>query len=109
MTKDTGKLCYALIEYYCKLYDFKYNRVPVVNRHREKWAMNDVIDSVGYERAKILLEYYFKVNNSGHNLSWFFYNFDRLDSMLKKVEDDNARRAMIREATKTMMETREAL
>ena len=106
MTKDSSRLCYTLLDYYAKLYDFKYNRKPITNRHREKWAMNDVIDSVGYERARELLEYYFKVTNTGHNLQWFFYNFDRLDDMKRKLEEDNVRRAKMRAATKLMMEER---
>lgn len=76
----------------------------MINRHREKWAMNDVIDSVGYDRARELLNYYFRVTNPSHGLSWFFYNFDRLDDMLQKQEEDNQRRARIREKTRQMVE-----
>lgn len=104
MTKESGKLCYALLDFYVKLYNKKYNRKPTINRHREKWAMNDVIDSVGYDRAKELLEYYFNTNNSGHSLSWFFYNFDRLDDMKTRLDQDAAWRAKIRQETKHRME-----
>ena len=104
MTKDSSKLCYALLSHYTKLYEQRYGRKPVINRHREKWAMNDVIDSIGYERARELLEYYFRVTNPNHGLTWFFYNFDRLDDMLEKTERDNERRARIREKTKKMVE-----
>ena len=58
MTKDSSKLSYALLNYYTKLYTDKYGRKPVVNIYKEKWAMNDVIESVGYDRAKELLDYY---------------------------------------------------
>jgi hypothetical protein len=104
MTKDDSKFCYALINTYIRLFAERYDKKPTVNRHREKWAMNDVIESVGYERAKELLEYYFKTTNQGHSLTWFFYNFDRLDEMLKRVDEDNAWRAKIRMQTKQRME-----
>lgn len=104
MTKDTAKLCFALIGQYETLYFSKYGKRPVINRHREKWAMQDVIDSIGYDRSKELLDYYFTVENAGHPLSWFFYNFDRLDDMQLKIKDDERRRAKIRAATKEMME-----
>ena len=107
MTKDSSKLSYALITYYTKLYTDKYGRKPVVNIYKEKWAMNDVIESVGYDRAKELLEYYFRVTNPSHQLTWFFYNFDRLDDMLRKQEEDIAKRARIRENTKRMVEEAE--
>jgi hypothetical protein len=66
--------------------------------------MQDVIESVGYDRARELLEYYFRVTKQGHPLQWFFYNFDRLDDMLLQSEEDMQRRRKLREATKKMVE-----
>jgi hypothetical protein len=66
--------------------------------------MQDVIESVGYDRARELLEYYFRVTKQGHPLQWFFYNFDRLDDMLLQSEEDTQRRRKLREATKKMVE-----
>jgi hypothetical protein len=104
VTKDKSKFSHALLNYYIKLYTDKYGRKPVVNIYKEKWAMADVIESIGYDRAKELLDYYFTVTNPSHQLTWFFYNFDRLDDMLNKTEQDKERRAKIRAATKTMVE-----
>ncbi len=50
--KSDPKLSYALISLYENLYLDKYGKRPVVNRYREKWGMQDVIESVGYDRAK---------------------------------------------------------
>ena len=61
MTKDEAKLAYSLVSLYCALYKETYKKPPIVNKYREKWAMQDVIDSVGYDRSKELLEYYFKI------------------------------------------------
>jgi hypothetical protein len=66
--------------------------------------MQDVIESVGYDRARGLLEYYFRVTKQGHPLQWFFYNFDRLDDMLLQSKEDDERRRKMREATKRMVE-----
>jgi hypothetical protein len=66
--------------------------------------MQDVIDSVGYDRAKELLEYYFKTSKSGHPLNFFFYNFDRIDQVQSDIEKDKANRAMLREQTKKLVE-----
>ena len=87
------------------MYYAKYDRKPTINRHREKWAMNDVIDSIGYDRARQILEYYFKTSNSGHPLTWFFYNFDRLDDMLTRLEKDRAWRSRIQQQTRERMES----
>ena len=107
MTKDEAKLAYGLVSLYCSLYKEVYNKQPVVNRYREKWAMQDVIDSVGYDRARILLEYYFKITKSGHPISWFFYNFEKLDLSLMQIQEDKTRRELIRSKTKTMVEERD--
>lgn len=99
------KLAYALLDSYASLYKGKYSRSCSLNKYRDKWAMLDVIESVGYDRAKQLIEYYFSLSNkAGHTLQWFLYNFDRLDEMLRKSEEDNRKRMEIREKTKRMVE-----
>ncbi len=66
--------------------------------------MQDVIDSVGFERAKELLTYYFKPNKSGHPLNFFFYNFDKIDYLKIEIEKDIKNRRTLREATKKLVE-----
>lgn len=99
-----AKQPYTLLSLYEKLYSEKYNRSPRLNKYKEKWAMQDVIESIGYERSRELIEYYFKVTKHGHPLQWFLYNFDRLDDMLLQSEEDEKRRRKMREATKKMVE-----
>ncbi|MEY4331345.1 MAG: hypothetical protein RLZZ196_83 [Bacteroidota bacterium] len=104
MSKEDPKQAYALVSLYISLYKNKYNKQPIVNRYREKWAMQDVIETVGYQRAKELLEYYFHLNKSGHPLNWFLYNFDRIDDTLIKSEIDKKYRVELRNKTKDMVE-----
>lgn len=104
MTKDTAKLAHSLLTIYENLYKDKYKRTAHVNRYKEKWAMVDVIESVGYDRAKQLLQYYFKTAKVGHPLMFFYNNFDKMDVMLASREEDDIRRAEIMRATKKMVE-----
>ncbi len=92
---------------YQNLYKERYGKVPTINKFREKWAMQDVIDSVGYDRAKELLLYYFKTGKSGHPLNFFYNNFDRMDSFMKGSEADKESRRKLREATKKLVEGEE--
>lgn len=101
---EKSKEPYILISFYETLYFQKYGKKPRLNKFREKWAMQDVIDSVGYERAKELIEYYFKTSKSGHPLNFFFYNFDKLDQLQSEIEKDKANRARLREETKKLVE-----
>lgn len=95
---------YVLIGLYESLYNEKYGKKPKINKFREKWAMKDVIDSVGYDRAVELLVYYFRTNKSGHPLNFFFYNFDKIDFLKKEIDKDKQNRRTLREATKRLVE-----
>jgi hypothetical protein len=86
------------------LYKEKYNKALTINKFREKWAMQDVIDSVGYDRAVELLKYYFKTAKSGHPLNFFYNNFDRIDNLEKEIKKDKAVRSVLLEETKKMVE-----
>jgi hypothetical protein len=102
-----AKYAHTLLSFYDKLYTEKYGNKPKYNKYREKWAMQDVVDSVGFERAKELLEYYLKVTKPRHPLQWFFYNFDKLDDMLEQKQADAVRRKKMLEETKRMVEENE--
>ena len=95
---------YILIGLYQSLYKDKYGRTPQMNKFREKWAMQDVIDSVGFDRAKDLLIYYFSLPKGGHPLQFFFYNFDRMENAMIEAEKDRERRRLLLEETKKMVE-----
>jgi hypothetical protein len=75
-----------------------------MNKFREKWAMQDVVDSIGFERAKDLLTYYFTLNKNGHPLQFFFYNFDKMDALKIEIEKDKEKRRLLLEETKKMVE-----
>ena len=95
---------YVLIGLYQSLFKEKYGRIPTMNKFREKWAMQDVIDSVGFDRAKQLLVYYFSLNKNGHPLQFFFYNFDKMDALKIEIERDKEKRRLLLEETKKMVE-----
>ena len=95
---------YILIGLYQSLYKEKYSRVITLNKFREKWAMQDVIDSVGFDRAKELLIYYFSLNKNGHPLQFFFYNFDKMDNLKIEIEKDKEKRRLLLQETKKMVE-----
>jgi hypothetical protein len=95
---------YILIGLYENLYKEKYGKKPSMNKFREKWAMQDVIDSVGLDRAKEILVYYFNLPKGGHPLQFFLYNFDKIDAAIREVEKDKERRRLLLEETKHMVE-----
>lgn len=85
----------------------KYGKMPSINRYREKWAMQDVIDSIGFDRAKELIEYYFSTGKNGHPIQFFFFNFDKIDIMQREIEKDKQNRKILQAATKKLVEGEE--
>jgi hypothetical protein len=105
--KNADKYPHALISFFCACYKTRYNKNPVLNRYRQKWAMVDVIDDIGYDRARKLIEYYFKLDKPNHSIDWFAFNFEKLDLALRQQEEDKTRRELIRAKTKSMVEERD--
>ncbi len=92
----------ALITLYVNQYERVYGHKPTINRYRIKWGMIDVIESVGYEKARVLLEYYFTCTAT-HTPENFMYTFDNLEAMLLESRADEERRRRLREETRRRM------
>jgi hypothetical protein len=69
--------------------------------------MQDVIDSLGFDRAKMVLEYYFKTNKPGHPIQYFLFNFDKLNLVMVELDKDKDNRVKLLEETKQMVEEHE--
>jgi hypothetical protein len=89
---------------YQNLYKDRYGKAPTLNKFREKWAMQDVIDSVGFQKANDLLYHYFTLEKAGHPLQFFYYNFDRMENARIESQKDFETRRLQREFTKKMVE-----
>ena len=84
-----------------------YNAKPTINRYKEKWAMQDVIDSIGFDRAKDALYYYFETGKNRHPLNFFYNNFERIEDMMMQIKEDKANRSRLLQETKKMIEDNE--
>lgn len=81
-----AKDCHALITYYIKGYEKKYNNTPNVNRYSARWGFDSVLTGMSMQHAKELLDYYFTTSSPRmHDLDWFFYNYEKL---VKGMQDD---------------------
>ena len=98
---------YILLSLYSNLYEGMYSTKPTINRYKEKWAMQDVIDSIGFERSKNVLYYYFETGKSRHPLNFFYNNFERIEDMMIQIKEDKARNTRLLQETKNRMEGNE--
>jgi len=95
---------YILMTLYQNLYKDRYNKPATINKFREKWAMQDVIDSVGFDKAIDLMNYYFSLDKFGHPLQFFYYNFYKIEQARTELQKDIEARRLLLEHTKKMVE-----
>lgn len=79
---------FAAIQHYIKLYEDRYNIRPIVNKHKEKWAMKSLIEDFGAEEVRKTLDYYFICSKDHHPLNWFYNNYETLNQSMNSFERD---------------------
>lgn len=94
---------YELMDLFLLEYKQKYKKPLTINRYKEKWGFQDMIDSLGWERAVEVVRYFFKTTNP-HTPTVLFNIFDRLDKALLLRDKDREDRAKIRQQTKERVE-----
>lgn len=98
------KQAFALLDLYVVCYIDKYKRKPSINRYRDKWGFIDMVDDLGIDQSKKVIEYYFKVTSPGHSLNNLFVKYDKLSATLNEKEKDRAERERLRQITKKRVE-----
>lgn len=102
MTKDGANAAFALLSYYSKKYKEQYNKVPNINKYKEKWAASSILEDYEKQDVYAIMDYYFTLSREVHTLSWFFSNFDRLYEAKLSHDIDIEARAERREETKRL-------
>ena len=102
-TQNAKGQSYALMNFYSKCYATKYGNEPLVNRYRERWGFQDMIESVGEKPAMAIIEYYFEIQSS-HTTRYLFNNFDALYKGLEARTLDREKRKRIMQQTRERME-----
>lgn len=102
--KDKNRLGYALVDLYILLYKTKYKRDPSINRWADHYKLMDIIDQFGFDRAKEIIEYYFKTERQGHPITELMMNYHRIAEHMERVAEREAERARVRQETKKRVE-----
>lgn len=89
----------GLVTQFVKKYEEKYHRSPGLNRYREKWGFQDMVTDLGYDRAREIVDYYFKTDRAGHPVAFLLNNYDKINSFYDEKQQDAKKRKALREAT----------
>lgn len=101
----SAKDCHTLTNYYLRVYEGRYGRRPVINRHKARWGFDSVLQDMSMAKAQELLDYYLETHSGhGHSLEWFFYHYDELTKKKREYEEDEAHREELREASRRRVE-----
>lgn len=87
------------INLFIKLYTDKYGNAPVFNRHKHKWAYQDMIKDLGFDEAQATIRYYFDTNRFGHPVEHLLYNYDSINQTRIELDEDDEKRARLRMET----------
>ncbi len=75
----------ALLSRYDKLYLVKYGTKPTLNRNKEQWAADALIESFGLPECYDLISYYFETSQSP---SWVFF-INNAEKIVEAVQAQN--------------------
>lgn len=89
----------ALLNQFVAEWTDRYKRAPDLNRYREKWGFQDMIEDLGYDRAMEIIRYYFSTDKSGHPVAFLLNNYDKINKYYDEKAEDLERRRAIRAET----------
>jgi hypothetical protein len=96
--KATTAQINAMITKFLGNYERVYGQRPTdFNRFREKWGFRDMIEDLGYARAGEVIDYYFETRHIGHPATTLFYEYDKLDQIMRERVVDEENRARLRQ------------
>lgn len=68
----------ALITKYVKLYTDKHGKTPTINRYRERWGFQSIIEDLGRDDANKVVEYYIGLRKVDHPVPELLRSYDEL-------------------------------
>ncbi|XAO35249.1 hypothetical protein SEA_FRANCOB_53 [Streptomyces phage Francob] len=89
----------ALITLYIQCFTEKYSRKPNINRYRVKWGFQDMVEDLGYQRCREVVEYYFKTGRQGHQIEFLLMNYEKISEVYEEKQEDERKRAELRKQT----------
>lgn len=104
----TRKQAEVLLNLFERLWKQKYGKRYIGNRVSDQWGFRDIIDDLGYDTAKELVEYYFRLASKDHSRRWFIYNYDQVYETHEAVKADKEQQRRLLEQTRKAVEKYES-
>ena len=99
------KYSQALVSQFVKEYSVKYGKAPSdLNRYRDRWGFQSMIEDLGKARAQELITFYLKSTRASHPVSYLLYNYDKINDTMEENEQDLENRRLLMEETRRRVE-----
>jgi hypothetical protein len=86
----------ALITKYVTLYKEKYGKPPTINRYRERWGFQSIIEDLGRDDANKVVVYYLSLRKIDHTIPELLRSYDELHKNRLADEKDLKDREKLR-------------
>jgi hypothetical protein len=85
---------------YAQRYFETYKNPPSMNRYQQKWGFQDMLDDLGYDDARAVIDYYFELKIPGHPVLTLFKRYDEMHRFQEEEAADRELRLALREKTR---------
>lgn len=93
------------LAYYELKYTEHYGVAPVVNRYTARFGFDAMLDDLGKDGVKEIIDYYFTTaSTNGHDLKWLFNNYDKLVVKREAYKEEDERIQALRDETQQRLE-----
>jgi hypothetical protein len=96
---EQTKFTNALITYFIAVYTRVHDVPPLINRYKEKWGFADMLEDLGFEGGKNVIDYYLGLQMVDHTTIHLFRNYERYARAISERAADEERRAELRKET----------
>jgi hypothetical protein len=103
-SRSANRQAYALLDLYCVCYEQTHGKKPVINKYRDRWGFQDMIDSIGYDDSVETIKYFFETSSPGHKIPVLLSSFDKMLTELRARQRDRAARESLRKRTQEIVE-----
>jgi hypothetical protein len=103
-TPTNAQLSNALARHYVKLHEAVHGTKPAdFNLYRDRRGFEAMIEDLGYDRAKQVVEYYMGLIRA-HPCGWLLYNYEKVNNRIIEIEEEQKNAAEVFEETRKRVE-----
>lgn len=105
----TAQQCHAMTNHFVNCYKEKYGAAPNINRNVARAQFGNILMDLSTKEVIGLIDYYFDTFGvKNHDLTWFFYNYDKLlEAQSSQVVEQGERDRLMQESKQRVKEWRE--